>query len=215
MNIRDFLRTFSPSPNPEWIRGEMDLEGHLWGRSDSINGSMSFITKKGKIQKYALISRIFALLNFYKIVQARDLELTSKNFPYNVISSTFTIKDSIVHFDDFALDSNSLQLSAVGDYSLKTRNIDAIMGVQPFETIDKAIHMIPLIGWILTGDRGELFIVSMKITGNADDPKVAFAPVQTVSDPVRKSLARALRLPSELLKDARDLIPKKDTGKKE
>ncbi len=207
MNIRDFLRTFSPSPNPEWIRGEMDLEGHLWGRSDSINGSMSFITKKGKIQKYALISRIFALLNFYKIVQARDLELTSKNFPYNVISSTFTIKDSIVHFDDFALDSNSLQLSAVGDYSLKTRNIDAIMGVQPFETIDRAIHAIPLLGWVLTGDKGKLIVVSMKVKGNIDDPSVQLAPAETISNPVKSSLIRALRLPSEIMGKTRDLFP--------
>ncbi|HNY66369.1 MAG TPA: AsmA-like C-terminal domain-containing protein [Deltaproteobacteria bacterium] len=213
VNITRFLERLTSEEN--WIRGNMDLEGKLSGSRESVNGTVRMDARNGRLKRYVIISRVFAVLNVYKIVRSMDLELTSKNFPYNRISATFNFKDSLVSFNDMYFDSNSLQFSAVGSYSLKTGEIDAVMGVQPFETIDKAIHMIPLIGWILTGDRGELFIVSMKITGNADDPKVAFAPVQTVSDPVRKSLARALRLPSELLKDARDLIPKKDTGKKE
>ncbi len=205
VNIHRFLSTFSSEQ--DWIRGNMDIDGHLSGRPDSVNGTVSLVAKEGRLKKYALFSRIFALLNVYKIVQTRDLELTSKNFPYNEITSTFTISDSLVHFDDFHLDSNSLQFSAVGDYSLKSREINAILGIQPFETIDKAIHAIPLVGWVLTGDKGSLLVVSMKIKGNIDDPSVRFAPVETVSDPVRKSLMRALKLPSELLEKSRRFLP--------
>lgn len=205
VSIHKFTDIFSAEQ--DWIRGDMSLDGHLSGRPDSINGTVNLVAKEGRLKKYALFSRVFALLNFYKIVQSRDLELTSKNFPYNLITSTFTITDSLVHFGDFHLDSNSVQFSAVGDYSLKNREINAILGVQPFETIDKAISVIPLVGWVLTGEKGRLIVLSMKIKGNIDDPSVKFAPIETVSDPVKKSLIRAMKLPSDLLEKSRNLLP--------
>ena len=198
------------SDEQDWIRGVMDLSGHLSGEDGAINGTMNLVAKNGRLKKYALASRIFALLNVYKIVQTRDIELTSRNFPYNVITCTFRVHDSVVSFDDFYLDSNSLQLSAVGKYSLKTRNIDAVLGIQPFETIDKAISWIPFLGWVLTGDSGRLLVVSLKVSGHADDPSVQIAPLDTLSNPIRESIVRALGLPAEIRREFRKYMPEKD-----
>ncbi len=198
------------SEEQDWIRGTMDLSGHLSGEKGSVNGTMNLVAKNGRLKKYALASRIFALLNVYKIVQTRDIELTSRNFPYNIITCTFRVDDGVMSFDDFYLDSNSLQLSAVGKYSLKTRNIDAVLGIQPFETVDKAISWIPLLGWVLTGDSGRLLVVSLKVTGHADDPLVQIAPLETISNPIRESIVRALGLPAEIRHEFRKYVPKKD-----
>ena len=173
-----------------------------------MNGSLVLTARDGKIQKYALFSRIFALLNVYKIVQSHDIELTSKNFPYNMITSTFTFKDSILSFDDFYFDSNSLQISAVGQYSLKTKEIDSILGVQPFEALDRTIGMLPLLGWILTGKDKKLIVVSMNVKGEIDDPSVQIAPWETISNPVKSSLLRAWELSTDLFKESRELLPK-------
>ena len=190
-----------------WVHGNMDLDGHLWGSSDSINGTLAFTARDGNIKKYALFSRIFALLNIYRIIQTKDIELTSKNFPYNIISSTFTIRDNIISFDDFYLDSNSLQLSAVGLYSIKTKKIKANIGVQPFETLDKTISMIPVLGWVLTGEDKKLIIVSMKVRGDLDDPIVQVAPLDTISNPVQESLFRFLQMSSDILKKSQKILP--------
>ncbi len=204
--IRQFF--YAVAGEDSWVHGNMDLEGHLWGSTDSINGTLAFTAREGNIRKYALFSRIFALLNIYRIIQTQNLELTSKNFPYNVISSTFTIRDSIVSFDDFYLDSNAMQLSAVGLYSLKTKEIDAHIGIQPFETVDRAIGMIPLLGWVLTGEDKKLIVVSMKVRGELDDPVVQVAPVDTISNPVRESLFRFMKIPSNILEKSREILPK-------
>ncbi len=204
-NIKQFL--FALSDEEPWIRGTMNLAGHLWGSTDKVNGSLVLTARDGKIQKYALFSRIFALMNIYKIIQTHDIELTSKNFPYNLLSSTFTMKDSILSFDDFYFDSNSLQISAVGKYSLKTKELDSLLGVQPFESLDRAIGMLPLLGWILTGEDKKLIIVSMHVHGEIDDPSVQIAPMDTISNPVKNSLLRALKLSSDLLKKSQELLP--------
>lgn len=204
-SIEDLLDAFSQ--RQDWIRGAMDLNGRLRGENGLINGTVNLVAKNGRLKKYALSSRIFALLNVYKIVQSQDIELTSKNFPYNVIAGTFRIEDNVMRFDDFYLDSNSLQLSAVGEYSLATREIDAVLGIQPFETIDKIISWIPLVGWVLTGENGRLLVVSLNVTGQIDDPTVQIAPIETISGPILESLGRALNLPAGISRDWRRYVP--------
>ncbi|HHO75334.1 MAG TPA: DUF3971 domain-containing protein [Deltaproteobacteria bacterium] len=205
--IRQFF--YAVAKEDTWVYGDMDLDGHIWGSTESINGTLAFRAQKGNIRKYAMFSRIFALLNIYKIIQYQDLELTSKNFPYNVISSTFTIRDSVMSFNDFYLDSNSLQLSAVGQYSLKTKEIDAHIGIQPFESVDRTIGMIPLLGWVLTGEDKKLIVVSMKVRGELDDPVVQIAPVDTISNPVKESLFRLLSIPSDIIRRSQKILPGK------
>jgi hypothetical protein len=207
-DMRKLLR--AASPGKWWIDGDLDLEGHLFGSTDSINGTLLLNARNGEIRKYALLSQIFSLLNVYKIMKSQDIDILSSHFTYNYLSSTFTIKDGILSFDDFSLDSNSLQLSAVGTYSLKTQKVDAVLGVQPLESVDKTVSMIPLIGWVLTGDKGEMIVVSMKVKGPFDNPSVQVAPVTTLSNTVAASLLRALKLPDHLINESMKMIHKKN-----
>lgn len=207
-DMRKLLR--AASPGKWWIDGDLDLEGHLFGNTDSINGTLLLNARNGEIRNYALTTQIFSLLNVYKIMKTQDIDFLSSHFTYNYLSSTITIKDGILSFDDFSLDSNSLQLSAVGTYSLKTQKVDAVLGVQPLESVDKTVSMIPLIGWVLTGDKGEMIVVSMKVKGPFDNPSVQVAPVTTLSNTVAASLLRALKLPDHLINESMKMIHKKN-----
>ncbi len=206
-NLRKLLSAASSAK--WWIDGDLDLQGHLFGNTDSLNGTLAINAKNGEIRDYRLISQIFSLLNVYKIIQAGDIDSMSSHFTYNSLSSTFTIKNSVLAFDDFALDSNSLQLSAVGTYSLNTRQVDAVLGVQPLESVDKTVSMVPLLGWVLTGDKGELIIVSMKVKGLIDNPSIQVAPVTTLSNTVVAPLLRTLKIPSHLIDESLKIIQKK------
>ena len=143
------------------VDGSLDMDGHVSGHDDSINGTLTISARDGEIRKYELVSQIFSLLNVYKIFQNRDIDFISNHFTYNHMTSTLNITDNVVSFDDFALDSNSIQLSLVGKYSLKTKKIDANIGVQPLESVDWTVSKIPIVGWVLTGDKGKLIVVNV------------------------------------------------------
>lgn len=207
-DMRKLIRDTTSSKS--WIDGHLDLEGRLSGSTDSLDGSLSLTARNGEIRRYRLISQIFSLLNVYKIIQAGDIDSLSSHFTYNSLSSTFTIRDGIISFDDLALDSNSLQLSAVGTYSLKTKKVDAVLGVQPLESVDKTVSMIPLLGWVLTGDKGKMIIVSMTVKGHVDDPTVQVAPITTISTAVTSTLLRTLRIPSHLIDESLKILKKKE-----
>jgi uncharacterized protein YhdP len=191
------------------IDGNLDIQGHIFGQADSLNGSLTMSARDGEIRKYELISQIFSLLNVYKIIQNRDIDFLSNHFTYNRIFSTLNITDNVVDFNDFALESNSIQISAVGKYALKTKKIDAHIGIQPLESVDWAISKIPLVGWVLTGDKGKMIVVSMGLKGTMDEPKVKLEPINTLSNTVAASLLRSLKLPGRLIDEALRLIGEK------
>jgi len=192
------------------IDGSLDMEGRVAGHNDSINGTLTISARDGEIRKYELFSQIFSLLNVYKIIQNRDIDFISNHFTYNHLTSTLNIKDNVVSFDDFALDSNSIQLSAVGKYFIKTRKIDANIGVQPLESVDWTLSKIPLVGWVLTGDKGKLIVVNMSLKGTMSEPKVRVEPINTLSNTVAASLLRSLKLPARLINESLRYIEKKE-----
>ncbi len=190
------------------LEGTMDLSGSLYGTMDNLSGKLNFKARKGHIKKYALLSKIFGTLNVYKILKSGGAALVEYGFPYNKISSTFTVENGVFSFDDFSMDSNSLPVSAVGHYNLHTDELDAVMAVQALETVDRALGFVPVLGWILTGKDHRLFVVNLKIKGRLDDPSVMIMPIDTVSKPVTDTLLRILKLPGELITDpGRVIIP--------
>ncbi len=194
------------APNRLRLKGIMHLYGNLHGTMDDINGRLKFAAKNGHIQSFVLISNLFAVLNPYKIFKDKELDLGRKGFSYNVISSTFNLQHSFIKFEDFYLDSSSIQLSSMGNFDIKTKQIDAVLGVQPLESLDKAISAIPIVGSMLTGSDNKLILISLKITGNVHNPVIRIARRDTLSEPMTNSLLRILELPETLLESSKELI---------
>ncbi len=187
-------------PDKPLIDGYMRLTGHLSGTAKSINGNLEFTARDGYTQQSPLLSNIFAALNLYKIIKAKNIEIRKKQFTFNRISSNFKFTNSVISFDDFFLDSDSIQFSAIGTYSIGDKQIDALVGVQPLETVDKAISAIPILGWVLTGDGKEFFVICFKAYGDIEDPKIRLATDDTVSQPMAETLLRIYKLPGRIIK---------------
>ena len=191
---------------PSWMDGHMDLQGRAWGRKDSINGDVSLRARAGNIHRYNFLSRIFSVLNPYKIIKTGEFNFLHSGFPYSTITSTFTIRDSVVTFNDFHLNSNSLQISAVGQYLIRTHYIDMIMGIEPLQTFDKTISQIPIVGWVLTGEKGAFIVINLHVLGPVDDPSVTSKAAGSLTKSVADSLLRILKLPRDLITKPRDVI---------
>lgn len=195
----DLRRILEATVGSSSADGRVDLKADVAGDALAVNGRVALSAGPGEIRKYALVSRIFSLLNVYRLVKHPDLEVLSRRFTYNRIKVTLIIKGPKISFDDFTLESDSIQVSAVGTYDVETREIDAIVGVQPLESLDRTIAMIPVVGWVFTGDEGRFVVVSMRVKGNMDDPGVTPAPVETLSNTIVASLLRSLRLPARIV----------------
>ena len=190
-----------------WINGVMNLDGRVWGTSASINGDLIFSSFKGRLMKFEVMSKILRALNFYKMIFQKHPEIMNRGFPYNSILSRFTIRDSLISFKYFQLDSDSMQIKAAGTYSLRTNSISALMGFRPLELVDRAVSMIPVIGWILEGPDKAAIVLYLKLTGDINRLQVMPAPVATAAMEVGGILLRTFMLPYTLFTKPRNLIP--------
>ncbi len=205
-DIRRVLGTVFPGKQ-SWIDGAMNLEGRVWGNSGSIYGDLLFSSFSGRLLKFEALSKMFGAFNFYKMALNRNPDMKTKGFPYNSILSRITIKESVISFDNFYLDSNSIQLSANGTYSMKTDSINALLGIRPLETIDRAVGLIPVIGWLLVGANEGMFIIYCRMTGSFDDLRVMPAPMITIARGIGETLMRTIMLPYTIFTKPQKLVP--------
>ncbi len=188
------------------IQGKLEMKGRIAGTLKELDGRLSFSAKNGHTMKSSLVTKLFGALNFYKIIKSRNLDLKEERFAFNNIRVNLDLKQGRAGFDDFYLDSDSIQLSAVGAYAVNTGEIDALVGVQPLETIDRAVSAIPVIGWVLTGDDGKLIVVTLSIKGTTAKPEIELAPVNAVSASMADTLLRVLQLPEHIISKSKSLI---------
>jgi hypothetical protein len=205
VSIANFMTAAWPA-TPSWMDGQMDLQGRAWGNKNSMNGDVSFKAHEGNIKRYNFLSRIFSILNPYKIIKTWEFDFLHSGFPYSTITATFTIRDSVLTFNDFHLNSNSLQISAVGKYLIRTDYIDMIMGIEPLQTFDKTITQIPIVGWVLTGEKGVFIIINLHVLGPVENTSVTSKAAGSLTKSVADSLLRILQLPLDLIKKPGEVI---------
>ena len=132
--------------------------------------------------------------------------MVSGGMPYNRIAGTLSIHEGIVSTKDLFLDGNAMNISCVGKIDMTREEIDATIGVQPLQTVDKVVSRIPIVGWILTGKNKTLVTAYFEAKGKLDDPKVAAIPVKYLTKGVFDIFRRVFELPAKLFTDTGEVI---------
>lgn len=204
-NLEQLVTAFSPLPSP--VEGSLAVRGTLWGSPDALNGDIAIEATQGRLQRYALMSKILTVTNLYRLFAAEPTGFFEQGLSFNRLAVTMEIRDGRATFEDFLLESPSIQASAVGWYDVGEKTIDAVVVIQPLETIDRIIGLIPLVNWILLGQERRLLVVSVKVQGAIEDPSIRLAPLDTISRPVTGILLRTLRLPLDIILRPEVIVP--------
>ncbi len=73
------------------------------------------------------------------------------------------------------------------------------MGIEPLQTFDKTISQIPIVGWVLTGEKGVLIVINLHVLGPVDNPSVTSKAAGSLTKSVAESLLRILKLPLDII----------------
>jgi uncharacterized protein involved in outer membrane biogenesis len=195
------------------ITGKLTLQGELTvkGKSPqdlkkSALGSAKVHFEEGKLRKFAVLSKIFSLLNFSQLLKLQLPDMVSGGMPYNKITANLSIKDGIVSSNDLYVASDAINISAVGKADLVKNELDTTIGVKPLQTVDKVLSHIPIAGWILTGKNKSLITAYFEAKGNLEDPTVRAIPVQSIAKGVFNIFKRVFQLPATLFTNTGDVF---------
>ncbi|MDI9570556.1 MAG: AsmA-like C-terminal domain-containing protein [Pseudomonadota bacterium] len=188
-------------------RGELTAAG---GNEEellrSLAGNLGLRLERGTIDRFPALAKILSLLNVSQLLRGRLPDLTAEGMPYRSIAATLAIENGVVSTKDFHLDSDAMNMAGTGKADLVRRVIDAVVGIQPLQTVDKAISRIPIAGWILADDDRRFLTVYFEAKGPLDDPAVRIVPLRGLSEETFNLFKRVLKLPKRLIDETGELV---------
>jgi hypothetical protein len=195
------------------MTGTLSLQADLAARGESARelrrtstGALKFKVEHGSVRRFATLSKIFSILNVSQLFRLHLPDMVSGGMPFNRITGDFSVREGIATTQNMFLDSNAINLSAVGKIDMIRDELDLNIGVQPLQTVDKVVSRIPIVGWIITGKDHSFITTYFEARGKIEDPQVTAVPVKSLAKGVFNIFKRVFELPRRLITDTGEVM---------
>lgn len=195
------------------LTGKLSLTGDLIATGSKMadlkktaDGTLKLKAEKGVLKKFSVLSKIFSLLNVSQLLKFHLPDMATDGMPYKTITANLSLKGGVLSSNDFLIDSEAMKISAAGKADIVKKQLDSIVGVHPLQTLDRIAARIPIAGWVLTDEGGNLITVHFKVAGNWDDPDVSPIPAKSLAKGTLDTFRRLFQLPEKLITDTGDVI---------
>jgi hypothetical protein len=200
------------------MKGTLNLEARITmtGKEKedlvpSLAGKARFSLNQGLLKQSRVIINVLDFLSLQNIYKNRPPELKGEGFYFENMTADITIDKGILSTENYVMKSPVFNAVGYGKAEIPSRSIDFVLGTQPHETIDDLIGMIPILGYIIQGEKESILLYSFKIKGPFSNPDVSFVPFENLGDGIGGILKRLLLSPIKILKDINNAV--KDTKK--
>jgi uncharacterized protein involved in outer membrane biogenesis len=189
------------------VKGDVTAEGaKMLDLKKTAQGTATLTIRRGSLYKITYLSKVFSILNTSQLLKFQLPDIINDGMPYNTITGTFSLKDGILSTNDWFVNSDSLNMSVVGTTNIIREELDVTIGIQPFQTVDKVVSHIPVVGWILTGDTKGLITLYFQAHGNRNNPAVDVIPVKSMEKGALNTFKRLFQLPEKLITDTGEVL---------
>ncbi|MEE9911641.1 MAG: AsmA-like C-terminal domain-containing protein [Deltaproteobacteria bacterium] len=195
------------------LTGKLSLTGDLaWTGSKmddlrkTAGGTLKVKAEKGVLKKFSVLSKIFSLLNVSQLLKFQLPDMAKDGMPYKTITADLLIKEGVLSSKNFLIDSDAMKISAQGKVDILKKQIDGIVGVHPLQTLDRIAARIPIAGWVLTDEGGNLITVHFQVEGSWEDPDVRPIPARSLARGTVDTFRRLFQLPEKLITDTGEVI---------
>lgn len=184
------------------ISGTFDFEGDIKGEGigkalmRSLEGPIHFVSKNGRIDRFALLTQIFSLLNITEIFRGQLPDLRSQGFPYHSITVDGHLKDGTLALNKVLVDAPSMNIACTGHIDLLEKKLDLTVFAAPFKTVDRLLRWMPVVGYVLNYN---LVSIAIKVTGDLKKPKVDYIPASMIGSGILGMMKRTLLAPVEVV----------------
>jgi len=149
------------------------------GLANTLNGTVEYQIKNGRLVKGILIPRILTILDIPSRLQGK-IDLSGEGMPIDKFSSTVTIRNGIATSDNLLIDSPVVKIAMAGSYDIPTDQLNLEAVVSPFGSYTKLIQGIPLFGKLFKGERQGFTTAFLGIKGSFAEPRIESHPMKSL-----------------------------------
>lgn len=150
------------------------------------------------LKDYAALNNILFFVNSVPgLLTFNVSEYDTKGLSAHEIYIGAHYRDGVIDIKTVHVDSDELDISGEGQLNLDKNNIE--MSINLITSVKKSIGRIPLLGYVLSGDKKNPSI-TLTISGDPKDPKIKHTAYKSFAAYPFKVLKRAVILPGHLVK---------------
>lgn len=122
------------------------------------------------------------ILTLASLTGISDVVSGKEGISFDRMDMPFEFADGVVRISEMRAVGSELGITASGSVNLRGDAIDIRGTIVPAYTINSLIGRIPLIGTLITGEKGGgIFAASYDVTGPVDEPKISVNPLSTLA----------------------------------
>jgi hypothetical protein len=178
------------------LNGEILAKAKLEAITRSLTGQLAFSATDGRIYRFGLLAKLLAILNVTEIYRGEIPDLIGDGFAYRTMTANAKLQGGKIIMQECAIDGVAMGIACEGEIDLTDQQMDLIILVAPFKTVDRIVEILPLIGNVLGG---KLISIPFKAKGDLNDPTVYALPPTAVGSGILGILERTLKLPITII----------------
>ncbi|MBF0392939.1 MAG: AsmA-like C-terminal domain-containing protein [Alphaproteobacteria bacterium] len=160
------------------VGGRLDLKADIDDSKSAQPISGRLAMSNYQVTRAPLLARLLtvaALTGILDVLRGEGISFTTLDMP-------FTLNEDVLELHEARAFGPSLGLTAKGRVDLADDGLAVEGTVVPAYAVNSALGNIPVIGAILTGEKGGgVFAATYSITGKRDDPKIAVNPLAALA----------------------------------
>lgn len=138
----------------------------------------NFAMRDINVVKAPIMARTLALASLTGITNA----LSGKGIQFARVDVPLVFKDRVARIENARAVGSELGLTANGEIDLRHDRMQLEGTIVPAYTINSVLGKIPLLGELLTGDKGSgVFAATYRLQGPLDDPKASVNPLAALA----------------------------------
>lgn len=153
----------------------------------------------GRILRLRLLSRILSLINLTDIFTGGITGLDERGFAYRQLEFEARITNNRLTIEKAVVRGEGLNLIARGDLDLSSYEVDMVVLVAPFKTLDTLVSWIPFVGRIIGGRDAAIITIPVGVKGDIREPALTVLAPDAVGEGLLNLLKSTLMLPFNIL----------------
>ncbi|MCK5595202.1 AsmA-like C-terminal domain-containing protein, partial [bacterium] len=187
--------------------GTLNCEGNIRSSGSSIDemiknldGNLNVTLNNGYLTEQHVLVRMFTIINMYDVIKLRLPKMDKDRIKYKTVTAKTVINSGMVNVKSLRIDGDRIRISGRGDINLSKESMNMVFGVELFQIIDEVLNKIPIIGYIITGENGNLLAFYVKLKSHKDGYlNVTVVPHELLGDVTIRLFQRLLKLPLRMM----------------
>jgi len=175
------------------MSGDIECDGEF-SKLKLCNARVMIKKGSGEFSKLSMLYNILQTMDVFNYLVGRFPDYSGK-FPVSAVGGEIIKKGAVIHANDVLVENEHSRTSVYGDVDIDKNTIDLVVGFQAQKFINDVISKIPLVGYVLLGEKKSLLPVFVKVEGPLSSPQTHAMVGKTITGPLTGIVERMFKIP--------------------